>query len=170
MWPICHNSRKPVCSNEDPVQPKIKYKLIKNKKAHVMWNTQGAPASAGSQKGLRGRWSPGRHPPAHPGPQGPPFPLVGPQSFTQGHHMAHRRRLRRPWQAQPTHRRPSDGRRPSAAEGVPEPVKQEEDAGRREAPSAPCASPAAGAPGGSGPRGSYCKAQSERLLKMFSGL
>lgn len=159
MWPICHNSR-----NEDPVQPKIKYKLIKNKK---LWSTCYVEHT--------------RSPSLRRLPEGGALAATPP-------HTLDRRALPSRWRApgpspRGTTRRTEDasGDRDQLSPPTSErqtgdaPTQQREspragDAGRREASSAPCAAPAAGAPGGSGPRGSYCKAQSERLLKMFSGL
>ena len=113
-------------------------------------------------------WPP---PPSTPWTAGPSLPAGGPPVLHPG--APHGAQKTPPETVASSAHPPASVRRetPQRSRGrVPEPVKQEEDAGRREAPSAPCASPAAGAPGGSGPRGSYCKAQSERLLKMFSGL
>ena len=161
MWPICRNERKPMCTNEDPVQPKIKHKLIFKKAMEHMFcgaheDARKAPRMVSEEGGALAAIpsAPRKEQQSHPGPQGPPFLLVGPRSFTEWRHTAHRRCLWRPGpQAQPIHRQASDERCPNAAEGESQ-IQQR----RRKMRAGSVCIPRSGGTGGSVPRGSYCKA------------
>ena len=173
MWPICHNKRKPVCTNEDSVQPKIKYKLILKKAMEHMFcgaheEARKAPRRVSEESGALAAIPPAprKEQQSHPEPQGPPFLLVGPVPSPSG--------------ATRLTEGASGDLGPRLSPATSERQIRDTPKQQRESPrsseaggrcgQALCAFPAAGAPGGRVPRGSYVKHTSERLLKTFSGL